>query len=199
MRRFVIVGQTATASPDFSLNDVAGTSGRLDILLRCLRAGLLVSHGLRTDAVVYLVLGGGPMAPRTLRVEGSCAKYLRADERNLGGLIKSVLALPPSDEVFGFSKPGVSIAQGGLEVVLRDMGPVTPFVLEEGAPDLRGCSLDVPEPAFFVGDHLGFDEAMQSALRALGATPVSVGPVSLHADDVITLVSNELDRRGRTG
>lgn len=195
MRRFVIVGQTATASSDFSLNDVAGTSGRLDILLRCLRAGLLVSHGLRADSVVYLVLLGGPMAPRTLRVEGSCAKYLRADERNLGGLIKSVLALPEVDEVFGFSKPGVSVARGGLDIVLRDMGPVTPFVLEEGAPDVRGCSLDVADPAFFVGDHLGFDEATREALRALGATPISVGPVSLHADDAITLVSNELDRR----
>ena len=58
-RRFVVIGQSATASPDFSLVDIAGTSGRLDVLLRCLRAALLVSHGLRRDTVVYLVLLGG--------------------------------------------------------------------------------------------------------------------------------------------
>ena len=38
------------------------TSGRLDILLRCLRASLLVSHGLREDTIIYLVLMGGPQA-----------------------------------------------------------------------------------------------------------------------------------------
>ena len=60
MRRFVIVGQQATSSPHFSLLDLPSTSGRLDVLLRCLRAALLVSHGLRRDAVAYLVLLGDP-------------------------------------------------------------------------------------------------------------------------------------------
>ena len=32
MRRFVVIGRTASASPDFSLVDLAGTSGRLDVL-----------------------------------------------------------------------------------------------------------------------------------------------------------------------
>ena len=41
-RRFVVIGQQASASPDFSLLDLPGTSGRLDVLLRCLRAALLV-------------------------------------------------------------------------------------------------------------------------------------------------------------
>ena len=82
MRRFVVIGQTATASGDFSLEDLPSTSGRLDVLLRCVRAALLVSHGLRRDTVVYLVLLGGPLAPRTVRVDGAIATYVRPDERS---------------------------------------------------------------------------------------------------------------------
>ncbi|MEO5728597.1 MAG: tRNA (pseudouridine(54)-N(1))-methyltransferase TrmY, partial [Byssovorax sp.] len=44
MRRFIVIGQRATASPDFSLINLPASSGRLDVLLRCLRAALLFSH-----------------------------------------------------------------------------------------------------------------------------------------------------------
>src|SRR5260370_35313604 len=94
-RRFVVVGRRAIASADFSLVDLPGTSGRLDVLLRCVRAALLVSHGLRRDTVVYLVLLGGPRAPRTLPIDASAAKYLRPDQRSLATLAKK--ALPPTN------------------------------------------------------------------------------------------------------
>src|SRR3954470_1143092 len=98
MRRFVVIGQRATASPNFSLLDLPSTSGRLDVLLRCLRAALLVSHGVRRDTVVYLVLLGGPGAPRTLRVDGATAKFLRPDERSLAVLAQKALAAPLAGE-----------------------------------------------------------------------------------------------------
>jgi len=90
-RRFVIVGQKATASPEFSLLDLPGTSGRLDVLLRCLRSALLVSHGLRRDTIVYLVLQGGPEAPRVLRIDGSAIRFVRPDERALALLVQKAL------------------------------------------------------------------------------------------------------------
>jgi tRNA pseudouridine-54 N-methylase len=45
------------------------------------------------------------------------------------------------------------------------------------------------------GDHAGFDPASRALLAALGAVAVGLGPVSVHADDAVTLVVNELDRR----
>src|SRR3954465_7473050 len=92
MRRFIVIGQKATASPDFSLTNLPASSGRLDVLLRCLRAALLFSHGLRRDTVVYLVLLGGPRAPRTLRIEGASAGYVRPDERALAVMVQKALA-----------------------------------------------------------------------------------------------------------
>ena len=67
------------------------TSGRLDVLLRSIRAAFLVSHGLRRDVVVYLVLCAGPRAPRVLRIDGRSAKFLRPDERSLAVLLQKSL------------------------------------------------------------------------------------------------------------
>ena len=197
LRRFVILGQKATASPDFSLINLPASSGRLDVLLRCLRAALLYSHGLRRDTVVYLVLLGGPRAPRTLRIEGATARFLRPDERSLAVLAQKALAAPVEarGDEFVHVRPGIAVAEGGLEAVLADLGPATLHVLEEGAPDLREAALAGRDPAFFLGDHVGFDETTRARLAALGATPVGVGPVSVHADDAVVLVVNELDRR----
>src|SRR3954447_2632757 len=115
MRRFVVVGQRATASPDFSLLDMPGTSGRLDVLLRCLRAALLVSHGLRRDTRVYLVLLGGPEAPRTYRVDGKDARFVRPDERSLAVTIQKGLSRVPAGEGFWAMRPGFAVANGGLD------------------------------------------------------------------------------------
>jgi len=46
-----------------------------------------------------------------------------------------------------------------------------------------------------VGDNHGFAAATRARIADLGATPVGIGPLSLHADDAITVVGNELDRR----
>jgi len=197
MRRFVIVGQSAVASGDFLPDDLPGTSGRLDVLLHCLRAALLVSHGVRHDTVVYLVLLGGSRAPRAVRVRGDEVRFLRPDERNLATLIgKSLRA--PGGTASGFStvRPGIAVADGGLEVVLADLGVGTQYVLEEGAQDLREAPLDAVDPVFFVGDHQGFDQSTRESL--CDAIAIGIGPISLHADDAIVVLANELDRRGGT-
>ena len=143
MRRFIVVGQKALASPEFSLDDLPGTSGRLDVLLRCLRAALLVSHGVRSDTVVYLVLLGGPRAPRTIRVDGRSAEYVRPDERSLAVTIEKALARPAGSNGFGSPVRGVAVAEGGVDAVIADLGPFTPYVLDERAEDVRGASLDL--------------------------------------------------------
>jgi tRNA (pseudouridine54-N1)-methyltransferase len=103
-RRFVVIGQKALASPEFLLDDLAGTSGRLDVLVRSLRAALLVSHGVRRDTIVYLVLLGGARAPRTIRIEGAEARFLRPEERSLATLVKKVLAAPVDERAAGSSR-----------------------------------------------------------------------------------------------
>jgi tRNA (pseudouridine54-N1)-methyltransferase len=187
MRRFVIVGQTATASDAFLLDDLAGTSGRLDVLVRCVRAALLYSHGVRRDVIVYLVLLGGPRAPRALRFDGRAAKFLRPDERSLATLVKKTLAREDLGSGFVEGRHGVAIASGGVDVLLADCEGATVYAMEEGAPDIRDAELDA-DAVYFIGDHIGLAPVP-------GAQSLSVGPVSLHSEDVVAIVSNEIDRR----
>jgi tRNA (pseudouridine54-N1)-methyltransferase len=200
MRRFVVIGQKAFMSNEVRLDDLPGTSGRLDVLVRCTRAALLVSHGVRRDVVVYLVLLGE--GPRVLRIDGASAKFLRPDERSLATLFKKALAVETTAAAVGFveARPGISIARGGLDVVLADTGSSRLFILEETATDAREIGdVVAPDVTFFVGDHLGFDPGVRKQLQDAGARAVSIGPLSVHSEDAIAVLSNELDRRSWSG
>jgi len=187
----VIIGQTALGSGEFSLDDLASSSGRLDVLLRCVRAALLVSHGLRREVLVYLVLRGDPGAPRVVRIDGRSAKFLRPDERSLATLLRKTLAVGAGRELEEV-RPGLSLCDGDLEKVLEDVGDGPRYVLDERGEDVRTCALS-EDGVFFFGDHLGFDDA--TLVRLQDCPRLSLGPVSLHSEDAVTLVSNELDRR----
>jgi tRNA (pseudouridine54-N1)-methyltransferase len=194
---FVVIGQRADASGEFLPDDVPGTSGRLDVLLRCVRAGLLCSHGIREDVTIYLVLCGGARAPRAVRIDGASARFVRPDERSLATLLRKTLASHADEAAEGFveARPGVAIANRGLESVLTDLGPAPAFILEEGGPDVRDADLPLRDAVFFLGDHLGFAEQTRDRLTLHSARSLSVGPRSLHTEDAIAIVLNELDRR----
>jgi tRNA (pseudouridine54-N1)-methyltransferase len=198
VRRFVVVGQTASAAGNFSTEDLPSSGGRIDVLLRCVRAALLVSHGVRRDVVLYLVLGGGPRAPRVLRIMGRDVRFLRPDERSLALLVKKSLNCETQGgSSFIEVKPGIAVAEGNLECVLADAPNATLYWLTEAGADVRDEPLDAADSLFILGDHLGFDSPTRARLGALSCRAVGVGPVSLHTDDVVTLIHGELDRRGR--
>jgi tRNA (pseudouridine54-N1)-methyltransferase len=193
LRSFVLIGQTALASGEFSIENLPASSGRLDVLLRCVRAALLVSHGLRRDVRVYLVLRAGA-TPRVVRVSGESAKFLRPDERSLAILFKKTLAVG-SGPAFVEVRPGLATCSGGLDAVLADVGDAPRFLLDEQGTDVRRHAFGGPAATFFIGDHLGFDAPTLVQLDTAGCLRLSVGPVSLHSDDVVSVLSNELDYR----
>jgi len=196
LRRFVLIGQTASASGEFSVEDLPGSSGRLDVLLRSVRAALLVSHGLRRNVLVYLVLRGGGVRPRLLRIDGRTAKFLRPDERSLATLVKKTLgAVAAPTENFVEVRPGLELRAGDVPEILAEVGATPCFVLHEGGRDVRHQTFAEDDAWFFIGDHLGFDAPSLALLEQHGCQRVSVGPLSLHSDDVVALVTNELDRR----
>jgi tRNA (pseudouridine54-N1)-methyltransferase len=149
---------------------------------------------------VYLVLLGGPNAPRVLRIDGSEIRFVRPDERALALLVQKALGrATPDAEAGAFVpiRPGLALASGDLEAVIADLGSsaAVAYVLEEAARDVREGALEADDVVIFVGDNHGFDEATRARLDALGAVPIGVGPISLHADDAITILCNEMDRR----
>src|SRR5512137_2806670 len=106
MTAFAVVGHIARTDAVFSLNDLPGSGGRMDVLCRCVNASLFLSHDLRRDVVCYLVLCGGPAGPKTVKFSGDTVRYLSPDERSAGALIQKALETVCGSE-FREAAPGV--------------------------------------------------------------------------------------------
>jgi tRNA (pseudouridine54-N1)-methyltransferase len=187
MTSFAIVGHLARTDGVFSLNDLPGSSGRMDVLCRCVNASLFLSHDMRRDTDCYLILCGEPAAPKTVRFSGTSVRSLSPDERSAAALIKKALDLPVGSE-FREAAPGISVRKGGLERLITEH---VFAVLDEKGGDIR--SAETLPDAFILSDHLNFTDDEESLIRH--CTRYSVGPACLHADHTITVVHNELDRR----
>jgi tRNA (pseudouridine54-N1)-methyltransferase len=191
MRAFIVLGHKVPLTPNFSLNDLPGSAGRLDILCRCVTAAFCLSHGIRRDVTVYLVLQNQIV----LRFEGARLKHLNPDERSTAALIQK--ALKAFTERAGAeieSTPGIFVAAGGLSEALKrvtDEGLTVYWLHERGSP-IRKVQLSA-DAAFVLSDHLEFSPEEAKILAAF--PKLSVGPLSLHADHCIVLAHNELDLR----
>ncbi len=201
MREFIVVGHKARTDGNFNLNDLPGSGGRMDILCRCVNSALFLSHDLRRDVVIYLVLLGEPDAPRIVKFEGKNVRYLNPDERSSGSLIKKALeknAIPRWRE----SMPGVWMRLGVLadllEEVLTDEKRL--FYMREDGNDIRDelnkdNYINMPDDTVFIlGDHTGMTPEEETVIQDSDAKTINVGPISLHADHCIILVNNEMDR-----
>jgi tRNA (pseudouridine54-N1)-methyltransferase len=194
MRTFIIVGHKATTTPDFSLEDVPGTSGRLDILCRCINAAFVLSHGIRHDVRVLLILCGGE-PHKTVCLRGEDLRHLNPDERTTAALLKKALAIVAGPE-WSRSTSGIFVRTGGLGEVLSDLKAkgIKPVYLREDGMDVRkGDSNLSGDAAFILGDHMGMTPEEETRILQAGAEVVSIGPASLHADHCIVLVNWMLD------
>ncbi len=186
MREFVIVGHLAKTSPDFSLEDIPGTSGRIDVLCRCINSAFMLSHGIRRDVRCDLLLLGGP-EPKVLRFDGSRLRHLNPDERSTAALIKRALTLDAGDS-WRESTPGIYVKRGDLRELLESLkndGLQLYYLREDGVAFDRS----ITEGAFILGDHIGMTEDEENILQAMGASTVSIGPLSLHADHCIVIIN----------
>lgn len=195
MRIFVVVGHKATTQPSFSLEDIPGTSGRLDILCRSVTAAFVLSHGIRKDVLVYLVLLGGE-TPKTIRLVGETLRHLNPDERTTAALLKKALEVQATPE-WNMSTSGIFVRTGGLPELLEDLKQrsVRLVYLKEDGKDFR-CLKDEPkerEMAFVLGDHTGMTEEEEALLALAGAEVVTLGPASLHADHCIVVTNWLMD------
>ncbi len=194
MKRFVVIGHRAATTGDFKLDDIAGGAGRLDILVRCVNASLFLSHGIRRDVEVYLVLEGGDDAPKTVIFRGETVRYLNPDERSTASLIRNALMKPLEDREV-LASPGVSVVRRSLEQVLDELTRDGKLIyLREDGTDCRGY--EFPEnPVFVMGDDRDPTEEEERIFESHDPDRINLGPRSLHANHCIVVVHNEMDRR----
>ena len=195
MIRFVVAGHRATASGDFKLDDIAGGAGRLDVLVRCVNSSFFLSHSIRTDVELLLVLQGGADAPKTIRFSGKELRYLNPDERSTSSLIRNALLkkLNGTEEVR--STPGIYVSKRSFYDVIADVSKISPVAyLKEDGEDIR--SYDIPEDiTFILGDDKDLTPDEEKAVLECDPVKLRIGPLSLHADHCIIVALNEIDRR----
>ena len=195
MIRFVILGHRAHTTADFKLDDICGGAGRLDILTRCVNSAFFLSHDLRKDVELYLLMLGGEDAPKLISFSGSEIRYLNPDERSTASLIRNALIkkIEPDREVR--SSPGVYVSRMDLKGLMEKLSVDSNFIyLREGGTDIR--EYEFPEnPCYILGDDRDPTEEEEGIMSEYRFDKISLGPVSLHANHCMIIVHNEMDRR----
>jgi tRNA (pseudouridine54-N1)-methyltransferase len=192
VRRFLVVGHRAITSPDFSLDDLAGAAGRMDILLSAANAALLLAHDIRRDAEADLLLLGPPDPPRLVRILGHRVRSYQPDLRSNAALIRR--ALEHGSRMEREVSPGILASRASFSEALDRLGPAFVY-LKEGGKDIRATA--VPADATFVlSDNQDLTPDEEGAVLARDALVIGLGPHAMHTDQAIVLVQNELDRRG---
>lgn len=187
MIRFAVIGHKAVTEPTFTLNDMPGAAGRMDIMCRCINTSFFLSHDMRRDVECFLLLKGGD-TEKTLVFSGETIRSLNPDERSAGALIKKGLSTEAGEE-FKKAADGIRIRKGGLAKLLSEYQFA---VLDENGEDIRTAET-LPEN-FLLSDHMNFTEEEEEELIK-DLPKYSVGPRVLHADHTITVLLNEFDRR----
>ena len=193
MRRFVVLGHRAITSADFKLDDLSGSTGRLDILLRCVNSAFFISHDIRRDVEITLMLLGKPNPPKTVRIVGSEVKYLNPDERSTAALIRNALLQKPGGE--RRTSPGIYVSERDYVEVLSNISKESQmYYLKEDGTDIRDSEFG-DDVTFVLGDDQDLTEEEEETLMSYEPRKLSLGPMSYHADHCVTIVNNELDRK----
>ena len=192
MPSFLVIGHRVGTDGKFSLNDLCGSTGRLDVLLRCVNSAFMLSNDIRRDVDLYLVLLGEPDPPKSLLFRGSELKYLNPDERSTGALVKNAL-MKRADAEWQMSTPGIYVARKDMEQILEELGGRRMVYLRENGKPLSDAGLKADD-IFALG---GKDDLRPEEEKLIGEWPdnmrISLGPKSLHADHCITAVLNNID------
>jgi len=188
------LGHRAPSTGVLNLNDLAGSGGRTDVLVRAVNAALFVSHGIREDSHVTLHLQGGPGPPRRVCFDGRSLRGVRPDERSIAGHIKAVLSSPvPPVGRFIEVSAGISHSGGDLRQTLVEWegeGLVC-FVLDAAGESPSTIPHD-ESLGFVLSDDRPMDQ--EEVVLTQGLPRLSLGKEWLQGHACIAIVHHLLDR-----
>jgi tRNA (pseudouridine54-N1)-methyltransferase len=190
-RHFAIIGHDAPSTGKLRLNDLAGGSGRVDVLARAVNTALFISHGIRNDSTITIHLMGGDI-PRRVKFDGNILRGIHPDERSISGHIRSIMKRPiPPIGKWQEVSTGVSHSGGNVRETLIEWSRerVVSYVLDvEG---VRLGSEGETSMGFILSDHLPFTDEEKGLLE--GCQKVSLGSEWLQGHVCIAIVHHILD------
>ncbi|MFP4232751.1 MAG: tRNA (pseudouridine(54)-N(1))-methyltransferase TrmY [Candidatus Aenigmatarchaeota archaeon] len=194
MREFIMYSRKGVTSPDFTLKDLPGSGGRMDLNARCVISALWLSRDLRRDSRIVFSLNGPDDSPLAMAFDGKDLERVTPDERNIGIWIKK--ALKRKEEVGEDWKEvhsGIYLSKKSFQDLMRDRKDRNLYVLHESGEDIRSSEIK-EDPVFVLGDHIGLPKKEEGFVERFSADKISLGPESYFSTQSIVLVQNELDR-----
>ncbi len=189
MRQFILYASKAVTSPDFSLDDLPGSGGRMDLVARCICNALWISHALRRDTCIHVVACGSPCPPVVISFYGDRLRGVSPDERNIAAWIKKVLAGKRKN-------PGIRIRRIGFPQLIEELASEGTFfyILDEKGQAISDVELK-EDPVFVLGDHLGMPRNEEEFVARFEHEKISLGSISYLASQCITVLHYELDEK----
>ncbi len=189
MRQFILYARKAVTSPDFSLDDLPGSGGRMDLVARCVCNALWISHDLRRDSCIHVVACGSPNPPVVISLYGDRLRNVSPDERNIAAWIKKALASKRKN-------PGINIRKLSFQQLVEELVSEGNFfyILHEQGRDIARVKLK-DDSVFVLGDHIGLPGEEEKFVERFEHEKISLGTTSYLASQCITVLHYELDKK----
>ncbi|HRZ85170.1 MAG TPA: tRNA (pseudouridine(54)-N(1))-methyltransferase TrmY [Candidatus Paceibacterota bacterium] len=197
MREFVFFSNQARTSGNFDTKNLMD-AGRMDIAVHVLIHTFFISHKLREDTKLHFIFNGQPDPPKHIMIFPKGRKTtgsITISKKDVANLIRKML--------FKYKEGKKIIVEDGYEIEKKSLFKVVDEMLDEGkelyvldakGEDIRDVKIG-ENPVFILGDSSGFASKELKKLKTK-AIPVSIGNMTYFASQVVTIVNNELDRRG---
>lgn len=195
-RIFILKASTARTDNKFTIKDLPGTSGRLDVVCRCILSSLLLSEGHRLDTIFYAVLEGPPRPSITVEVNGEKIENLPRDELKVALILKELLDPEKTpDTVSGFKL----MNKGFQDIVEEKLCESETYFLHRAGKNINEVlsgfpNLKRPQLTFILGDHIGLNQNDIKYLVEMGIKPISLGPKEYLGSHCISLIQEKLNR-----
>ena len=190
MRTFVLYARKARTDSNFKLNDLI-SAGRMDLVCRCMSTALWLSHNVREDVRIFVVLNGPPKPPVTICFQGSKLSKVYVDEMTNAKWIKSLLSMKFGKE--WLEVDATKIARKSFQEVLSELNGKN-YVLHEKGEFIDNVKLD-ENPIIVLGDQVGLpDKEEKFALR--NGEKISLGRNVYLASACISIINWVCDKNG---
>jgi len=175
----VMIANRAKINSTFSLKDLAGSAGRLDVVCRV----VLSFQESKTFDTLYLVLRGMNV-PISLVLQKDVKKFYTEQEVALD--IKSaILGMPSRFSLLNMDYESV------LESLSKDH---TLVLLEETGSDILSYSLGNDNYAFILGDDKGFLEEQILYMKKICDVSISLGNIPYLSSQVVAILDYVLSK-----
>ena len=193
MRQFILYARSAVTSPEFSLDDLPGSGGRMDLVARCICSALWISHDLRRDTCIHVVACGRPNPPVVITFYGDRLRGVSPDERNIAAWVKKALAMKRRN-------PGIRIRNLSFQQLVAKLASEGSFfyLLHEKGRNINEVELK-EDSVFVLGDHTGLSQEEETFAAQFEHERISLGSISYLASQCITVVHYELDKNECSG